>query len=119
MTLSLANITFDCHDAVVLAEFWSRALGRPINDGAEPGFATIDHPSQPGGQAWLFITVPESKTAKNRMHLDLNSSPHDGGRDAEVARLIALGGSKISEHDEWGHQWVVMHDPEGNEFCVI
>ena len=114
MSLSLAHVTFDCHDAVALAGFWSQALGRPVDDGAEPFFASIGFPSQPGQNAWLFIQVPEDKTAKNRMHIDLTSD----GRDAEVARLVALGATKVGEHDEYGHQWCVLHDPEGNEFCV-
>ncbi len=118
MTLSLAHIAFDCDDARVLADFWSKAIGRPVNDGAEPFFATIDYPPAPGRPAWLFMKVPEGKTAKNRMHLDLDSNPGEGGRDAEVARLVSLGATRVGEHDEWGHQWVVMNDPEGNEFCV-
>ena len=114
MSLSLAHVTFDCHDAVALAGFWSQALGRPVDDGAESFFASIGFPSQPGQNAWLFIQVPEGKTAKNRMHIDLTSD----GRDAEVERLVALGATKVGEHDEYGHQWSVMNDPEGNEFCV-
>jgi hypothetical protein len=114
MTLSLAHVTFDCHDAVALAAFWSEALGRPVDDGAEPFFSSIGFPPQPGLNAWLFIQVPEGKTVKNRVHVDLASD----GRDAEVERLIGLGATKVDEHDEYGHQWAVMNDPEGNEFCV-
>jgi Glyoxalase-like domain len=114
MSLSLAHVTFDCHDAVALAGFWSQALGRPVDDGAEPFFASIGFPSQPGQTAWLFIQVPEDKSAKNRMHIDLTSDD----RDAEVARLVSLGATKVGQHDEYGHQWSVLHDPEGNEFCV-
>lgn len=114
MSLSLAHITFDCHDAVALAGFWSQALGRPVDYGAEPFFASIDFPPQPGQNAWLFIEVPEGKSAKNRMHIDLTSDD----RVAETERLVALGATNVGEHDEFGHQWSVMHDPEGNEFCV-
>jgi len=116
MTLALAHITFDCADARQLAGFWAQALGKAVDDGAEPFFASIGYPAPPGAQAWLFLQVPEGKASKNRMHLDLTAS--DGGRDAEVARLVGLGASKVDDHDEYGHQWTVMLDPEGNEFCV-
>lgn len=114
MTLSIAHITFDCRDATQLAAFWSQAIDRPVNDGAEPFFASIDYPPTPGRPAWLFLQVPEGKSAKNRMHLDLTSED----RHAEVDRLVGLGATKVGEHDEYGHQWTVMNDPEGNEFCV-
>jgi hypothetical protein len=115
MTLSLAHVTFDCTDAVALSSFWSAAIGRPVDDGAQPFFASIGFPAHDGQQAWLFLQVPEGKSAKNRMHLDLTSG---GDREAEVERLVALGATKVEDHDEWGHVWTVMNDPEGNEFCV-
>jgi len=116
MSVQLAHVTFDCHDATALAGFWSQALGTPVDDGAEAFFASIGYPATNGTPAWLFIKVPEGKTAKNRMHLDLTAG--EGGRDAEVARLVGLGATKVGDHDESGNQWTVMHDPEGNEFCV-
>jgi hypothetical protein len=115
MTLSLAHLTFDCGNAIELSEFWSQAIGRPVDAGPEPFFASIGFPSADGKPAWLFIQVPEGKAAKNRMHLDLTASE---GRDAEVARLVALGATEVDQHDEYGHAWTVMNDPEGNEFCV-
>ena len=118
MTVSLGHITFDCRDAVALAGFWAQALGRPVDDGAEPVVATIGYPATPERPAWLFLGVPEGKTAKNRMHLDLAADPESGGREAEVQRLVALGATKVADHDEWGHVWTVVQDPEGNEFCV-
>ncbi|MBI5090762.1 MAG: VOC family protein [Actinobacteria bacterium] len=114
MTLTLAHVTLDCQDATKLAGFWSEALGRPVDDGAEPFFSSIGFPAKPGEQAWLFIQVPEVKTAKNRMHVDLTTDD----RHAEVARLVALGATQVGEHDEYGHRWTVLQDPEGNEFCV-
>ncbi len=103
MTLSLLNLTFDCADADALSSFWSAALGRAVDDGASTGFAAIGYPSEPGRPAWLFIQVPEGKSAKNRFHLDLGSED----RDAEVA-----------DHEQDCTRWTVMTDPEGNEFCV-
>lgn len=118
MTVSIGHITFDCRDAAALAGFWSQALGRPVDDGAQPFFASIGYPAQADRPAWLFLQVPEGKEAKNRMHLDLIADPASGGREAEVERLVALGATKLDDHDEWGHHWTVMQDPEGNEFCV-
>jgi predicted enzyme related to lactoylglutathione lyase len=114
MSLKLANITFDCADPIALAAFWSEVIGLPVDDGGNEFFATLGSPSAPGSPAWLFIQVPEGKTAKNRMHLDLYADD----RHAEAARLVGLGASQVGEHDEFGHQWIVMNDPEGNEFCV-
>ena len=66
----------------------------------------------------LFIEVPEPKTVKNRLHLDL--VPVDRPRDAEVARLTALGAILVTDHRRPdGTGWVTLADPEGNEFCVL
>jgi hypothetical protein len=67
-----------------------------------------------GDPTWLFARVPERKTAKNRMHVDLAAVD----QEAEVARLVELGAKRVTDMDEWGYQWTVMQDPEGNEFCV-
>jgi hypothetical protein len=67
-----------------------------------------------GEPTWLFARVPERKTAKNRLHVDLAAAD----RAAEVARLVELGAKRVTDVDEWGYQWTVMQDPEGNEFCV-
>lgn len=120
MTVQLANITFDCADAATLAAFWSAAIDRPVDEGASEHFASIGMarsdtdagPARP--VTWLFCGVPEGKTAKNRMHLDLTAED----RGAEVLRLVGLGATHLTDVDEWGHQWAVLQDPEGNEFCV-
>jgi hypothetical protein len=117
MTIALSSITFDCGDAAALAGFWSAATGRPIDDGATPGFASIGFPGKPGRPAWLFNQVPEGKSAKNRVHLDLTAGGADG--DAEVDRLVGLGAKRVAEHDEGGSRWAVLADPEGNEFCIV
>ncbi|MFE9834667.1 VOC family protein [Streptomyces sp. NPDC005551] len=89
------------------------------------GFAAIRHPEDPydevsgigHGRRLLFQDVPEPKTAKNRLHIDVHSDP--GGLDALVARLETLGATRVRELDKGpaGHWWV-MRDPEGNEFCA-
>jgi hypothetical protein len=113
MTVTLANITFDCRDAALVARFWAAALDRPLGDHASEGFAELP-PQEPGQQKWLFLAVPEGKSAKNRVHVDLLAPD----RRAEVERLVGLGAEEVGDHDELGFSWTVMRDPEGNEFCV-
>ena len=113
MTLRLGNITIDCDDVVRVAGFWSAALDRPIDEGASGFFASIGM-NDPNPPRWLFIKVPEEKTAKNRMHVDMITDD----RPAEIARLVALGATHVDDREEWGHSWSVMTDVEGNEFCV-
>jgi predicted enzyme related to lactoylglutathione lyase len=113
MAVTLANITIDCDDVERVARFWAAALDRKTGDQTSPYFASLPA-AQPGEPTWLFLKVPESKTAKNRMHVDFTAPD----RDAEVARLVELGATRIGEHTEYGLSWVVMNDPEGNEFCV-
>ena len=113
MTLRLGNITIDCDDVVRVADFWSAALDRPVDEGASGFFASIGM-NDPNPPRWLFIKVPEEKTAKNRMHVDMITDD----RPAEIARLVALGATHVDDREEWGHSWSVMTDVEGNEFCV-
>jgi predicted enzyme related to lactoylglutathione lyase len=109
MTANLAHITFDCADPIRLSGFWSVALGLPVDEGASEFFASItDTPT------WFFIKVPEPKSVKNRVHVDLTAADVT----AEIESLHALGATTVAEHDEWGTAWTVMLDPEGNEFCI-
>ena len=116
MTLRIGNITLDCDDVLKVARFWSAALDRPLDPGSDAGFASIGRGD--AGRtvpAWFFEKVPEPKTAKNRMHLDLvDSDP------AAVIRLVSLGASVVAERElsPGGQRWTVLQDPEGNEFCV-
>lgn len=107
MTISL---TIDCADATEVGSFWAEALRRPLADGADATFASI--PAGDGGEPALsFVQVPEGKTVKNRVHLDVSV----GDRDAEVTRLVGLGGRVVASYDTW----TTMADVEGNEFCVV
>ncbi|HSZ49236.1 MAG TPA: VOC family protein [Streptosporangiaceae bacterium] len=116
MPVSLYAVTLDCADASELADFWSEALGRPVDDGATTEFAAIGLADPPGPQAvWMFHQVPEGKTAKNRFHPDLVTPDLDG----EVKRLIDLGATRQGDYDESGAQWVTLTDPAGNEFDVV
>jgi hypothetical protein len=122
VTVKLAAVTVDCEDALVVARFWSAALGRPLDPNPSSDFAAIGmagHRDIQGWRlgpdpTWLFARVPEPKTAKNRMHLDLTAPDPE----AEVARLVELGATRVADMEEWGYQWTVLQDPEGNEFCV-
>ena len=122
MTVKLAAVTVDCEDALTVARFWSVALGRPLDPNPSSEFASIGMPEHRdtlgwhlgGDPTWLFAKVSERKTAKNRMHVDLATAD----REAEVARLVELGATRVTDMDEWDYRWTVMQDPEGNEFCV-
>ena len=119
MSLRLKCITLDCSDPYRLAEFWARLTGYAedpdnLNSPADPEALLL---SPDGSPALLFITVPESKQVKNRLHLDL--VPHDGPRDDAVAELLSIGATLVDDRRRPdGTGWVVLADPEGNEFCV-
>jgi predicted enzyme related to lactoylglutathione lyase len=116
MAVKLANISFDCDDVLKVANFWSAALGRPLDERSGEWFASIGTvDAERAEPAWYFHKVPESKQAKNRVHLDL-VSPDLATRDD----LVQLGATVVGEQrvPGGGHRWTVMQDPEGNEFCV-
>ena len=98
------------------AEFWSRVLGWRIE--AEEGDEAIELVDPEGGKpTLLFITVPEGKTVKNRLHIDVN--PRNCEQAEEVERLLGLGATLADVGQGDDVSWVVMADPEGNEFCVL
>lgn len=116
MTCTPRTITFDCADPPAQAAFWSQVLGRPVDEGPTDHVAAIGLWAQEsaGQLGLLFLRVPEAKTAKNRVHLDLGCED----RPAEVARLVALGATHVGDHEDFGISWSVLTDPEGNEFCL-
>ena len=113
MASRLYNVTIDARDPGALAEFWRQALDYRVAY-AEPNEVGIEPPGDNTAPALVFVPVPEEKVAKNRMHLDL--APDD--QAAEVERLLALGARRI-DIGQGEVSWVVMADPEGNEFCVL
>lgn len=117
MGLHIHDITFDCADARRLADFWSGLLGWNVFYDDDP--EVVVAPAFPvQGTGLLFIPVPEGKTAKNRVHLDL--APDNGTRDEAVERAVAAGASIIGDHrEDDGTGWVTLADPEGNEFCIV
>ncbi|MEX1009466.1 MAG: VOC family protein [Acidimicrobiia bacterium] len=102
MTAFVFNVTFDCADPRTLSAFWTAVTGYEPTE-VRDDFVHL-----------LFFKVPEPKTVKNRMHVDLATRDVE----AEIARLVALGASEIDRRDGNGTRWVVMNDPEGNEFCI-
>ena len=100
-------------DPGALAEFWRQALDYRVAY-AEPNEVGIEPPGDDAAPALVFVPVPDEKAVKNRVHLDL--APDDQG--AEVERLLALGARRI-DIGQGEVSWVVMADPEGNEFCVL
>ncbi|SFB78539.1 hypothetical protein SAMN04487968_101503 [Nocardioides terrae] len=118
MTLSIHDITFDAGDAHALATFWANLLGWHVFYDDDPEVLVAPHFPADEMTTLLFIPVPEGKTAKNRVHLDLNSS--DLTRDEEVERALALGATVVEDHrKDDGTGWVTLADPEGNELCIV
>jgi hypothetical protein len=136
------QVTFDCADPGALAEFWAAALGYEVQ-GPPPGFDTwpdaltawgvpkdqwnsrsaIIDPDGKGSRIF-FQRVPEGKVVKNRVHLDVRSAPGLEGDErlvaleAEAARLAPLGATKVEVCEDLQSIFIVMQDPEGNEFCL-
>ncbi|MEU7742051.1 VOC family protein [Nonomuraea sp. NPDC049158] len=119
MTSRFTELAVDCHDPERLAAFWCEVLdfkeGKVEIGSWEPAVEEVLARQMP--PTLLFIQVPEGKTVKNRLHLDV--SPIDGSTDDEVTRLLGLGATKKDVGQGPDRSWVVMADPEGNEFCVL
>jgi hypothetical protein len=122
MTSFVSHTTVDCTHAYELSEWWKQLLGYVDVDGDPnlPGHEECMVLDPGSGHRILFIEVPEPKSAKNRLHIDLR--PRSGSRDDEVERVRALGATEVADHRGQygpGTGWVVMADPEGNEFCIL
>ena len=135
------QVTIDSSSPHELADWWAEALGwqveqqdesfirRMVESGAASEDDTMRHRDQlvwkvgaaitspdPGRPRVLFQAVPEPKTVKNRIHLDVRVGAER--REAEVARLLALGASELWRGSQGPYEWATLADPEGNEFCV-
>jgi predicted enzyme related to lactoylglutathione lyase len=115
-TARILAVAVDCRKPDLLAEFWEKALGnaktRTWTDSHGLTYRQVEFGD---GPALLFQPVPEEKTVKNRLHLDL--APVGRDQRAEVERLVMLGAKVLD--DPADDPWVVLADPEGNEFCVL
>ncbi len=112
----ITEVCLDVNDLQRMADFWSAVLEVPADMGEEPDDRFAEFPLAPG-VTLLFIEVPEPKTVKNRVHLDL--SPVGCDQAEEVARVEALGAHRVDIGQGEDASWVVLADPEGNEFCVL
>ena len=134
------QVTFDAADPHALATFWANVLGMEVEDHSDfvnqlvaegrvpaadriiingrSAFRDVTACRDPKGvePRFFFQKVPEGKTAKNRVHLDIHVEPDR--KAEEVARLTKLGAQLIETHEDRGPLTYVMRDPEGNEFCV-
>ena len=135
------QIAVDCARPHELADWWAEALGwevepqdeafirRMIAGGHASDEQTVEHRGalrwrsatalrspDPGRPRMLFQAVPEAKTVKNRLHLDVHVGPDQ--REAEVVRLVGLGATELWRESQGPYSWVTLADPEGNEFCV-
>ncbi|SDX54913.1 hypothetical protein SAMN05421504_10374 [Amycolatopsis xylanica] len=118
MSSFVQNIAFDCADPYKLASFWSKVVDRPQAEEDFPGDPEAIVELVAGGLTLFFQRVPEEKSVKNRVHVCLR--PSDRTRDEEVGRLLEIGAGFVSDQREPdGTGWVVLADPEGNEFCVL
>ena len=120
MVSRVSHTTVDCRDAYALSTWWKGVIGYTDlpDDPNLPGHEECMIVDPQSGHRLLFIEVPDTKTVKNRIHLDL--APSDRRRDEEVERVRALGATEL--HDlrrADGTGWVVFADPEGNEFCIL
>ncbi len=136
------QVAIDCAAPHELADWWAEALGwqvepqdesfirRMVQAGAASEEDTTEHrgalvwkvgaalvPPEPGRPRVLFQAVPEAKTVKNRLHLDVRVG--DERRETEVARLVELGATELWRGSQGPFEWVTLADPEGNELCIL
>ncbi len=128
MALRWYTVVVDCHDIRAQARWWAEALDWQVVFEADDEMVIVPRwvdeatlaatPWERQGPGLVFVPVPEGKTVKNRLHLDL--APHTSqDRDAEIERLLALGATRTDVGQSPEATWTVLADPEGNEFCVL
>ena len=123
-TLSVAALSIDCADSAAVADFWGKALGRPVSPGAVAGDTAVDATDPESGPRMLFHNVPELGTANNRFHLVLITEHYD----EEIERLTGLGARPLNEIKlpavrsgliTYAVRQTTFADPEGNEFDLV
>ncbi len=120
MTALISHTSFNSLDAHAMSVFWGQVLGfiEDPDDPNEPDHEECMISSADGGQRLLFIQVPDAKQVKNRLHLDLK--PAEGTREEELERLLGLEARVVADRRRPdGSGWVVLADPEGNEFRIL
>ena len=116
MTSKFTELCIDCSDPATVGRFWQQVLDYEMEGPTEDGIVVLKGPAG-SGPTILFIEVPESKSVKNRLHMDVNAT--DRSQEEEVERLLALGATHADVGQGDDVSWVVLADPEGNEFCVL
>ena len=111
----LTEIVIDCRAPRLVADFWAAVLGWTVVDD-ERGFCWASSTGDLAPPILVFVPVPETKSTKNRVHLDVNPTGVD--QDEELDRLLALGATPV-DVGQSNVPWVVLADPEGNEFCLL
>ena len=122
MTAFVSHTTVDCLNAYALSEWWKPVLGYVDIEGDpnEEGHEECMIRDPESGHQLLFIEVPDPTPGKNRLHLDLR--PRSASRDEELETLVAHGATVVADlRGKYGpgSGWVVLADPEGNEFCIL
>jgi len=126
MSLRWYTVVVDCHDVKAQSRWWAEVLGWKIVYEADDEVVVApphlvdssrEIPRAERGPGLVFVPVPEAKTLKNRLHIDL-SPDKDDNQEAEVRRLESLGARRI-DIGQGDVSWIVLADPEGNEFCVL
>ena len=127
MSVRWYSTVVDCSDVAAQARWWADALGWTIVFAAPEEVAIVpphaltkesQTPPLERGPGLVFVPVPEGKAVKNRLHIDLAPGPEDD-QAAEVERLVQLGATRVDVGQSDSATWVVLADPEGNEFCVL
>ncbi len=117
MAVRFTELVVDCRDPAEVAAFWAAVLGWPAQQYQQSDGEVWEVAGPSGtGPSLVFVPVPEPKSAKNRLHLDLN--PVGADQAAEVERLVGLG-ARPADVGQGDQRWVVLADVEGNEFCVL
>jgi predicted enzyme related to lactoylglutathione lyase len=115
MPASLHHIVIDAHDLPGLAGFWAEVLGWRILSQRDREVVIGPDPTGPVGICFMPVTEP--KAVKNRVHLDLTTAPDE--RESEIERILALGAQPVDIGQTGQESWMVLADPEGNEFCIV
>jgi catechol-2,3-dioxygenase len=115
MAAQFTELVIDCGDIARVAEFWAAVLDYAVlersSEGIEIGAADGSRPTL------MFVPVPEEKRVKNRMHIDVN--PRGTDQATELQRLLGLGARNVDVGQGPEVSWIVLADPEGNEFCLL
>ena len=112
--MRIGNVAIDCNDLDAMKAFWMQMTDYKELAGDEP-FCFLGDPEHMGWTKLFLQKVPEPRVGKNRLHIDL----YVEDRETAAAEVEAVGGRRVGEHENGPVRWVVMADPEGNEFCLV